>query len=65
MANISPRVPQPDENFIPTIETIVSIYTGLVTIDTQSGVMRLVHYKRKNSLSNLKAISSRKQRRRL
>ena len=36
--------PELDEQFVPDIATIGSICAGLVTIDTQSDVVRLVHY---------------------
>ncbi len=33
-----------DEENLPDIEDIISVCAGLVTIDEQSGVIRLVHY---------------------
>jgi hypothetical protein len=36
--------PQLDEDNLPDIENIVSVYTGLVIIDEESGIIRLVHY---------------------
>lgn len=36
--------PELNKKFIPTTEIIGSLCSGLVTIDTQSDVVRLVHY---------------------
>jgi hypothetical protein len=33
-----------DEENLPEIEDIVSVCAGLVTIDEESGIIRLVHY---------------------
>jgi hypothetical protein len=33
-----------DEDNLPEIEDIVSVCAGLVTIDNESGILRLVHY---------------------
>ena len=41
---VRPGKPELDNNFIPTLETIGSVCAGLITIDTQSDVIRLVHY---------------------
>jgi hypothetical protein len=41
---VEPGKPELNKKFIPNIEIIGSICAGLVTIDTQSDVVRLVHY---------------------
>ena len=41
---VEPGKPELNGKFIPNIEIIGSICAGLVTIDTQSDVVRLVHY---------------------
>ena len=41
---VEPGEPELDKQFTPNIEIIGSICAGLVTIDTQSDVFRLVHY---------------------
>src|SRR5271170_209685 len=41
---VEPGKPELNGKFIPNIEIIGSICAGLVTIDTQSDIVRLVHY---------------------
>ena len=41
---VEPGKPELNGKFIPNIEIIGSVCAGLVTIDTQSDVVRLVHY---------------------
>ncbi len=41
---VQPGKPKLNRKFIPNIEIIGSICAGLITIDTQSDVVRLVHY---------------------
>ena len=36
--------PVPDENNLPQVEDIVSVCSGLVTVDKKSDIVRLVHY---------------------
>jgi hypothetical protein len=43
-----------DEENLPQIEDIVSIYAGLVTVDKKSGIIRLVHLRPKNIKQNAK-----------
>jgi peptidoglycan/xylan/chitin deacetylase (PgdA/CDA1 family) len=41
---VEPGKAELNENFIPNIEIVGSICAGLVTVDTQSNIVRLVHY---------------------
>ncbi|KAI0428831.1 hypothetical protein F5Y09DRAFT_275147 [Xylaria sp. FL1042] len=41
---IEPGEPQLDEDNLPEIEDMVSVCAGLVTVDEESGIVRLVHY---------------------
>ena len=36
--------PELDEDNIPEIEDMVSVCAGLVTVDKESGIIRLIHY---------------------
>jgi hypothetical protein len=41
---VSPGMPKLDKDFLPEVEILDSICAGLVTIDEESNVIRLVHY---------------------
>jgi ankyrin repeat protein len=36
--------PELDEDFLPEVDTMISVCAGLVTVDHQSGIIRWVHY---------------------
>jgi hypothetical protein len=41
---VEPGAPKLDEDNLPQIEDIVSVCAGLVTVDEENGIIRLVHY---------------------
>ena len=41
---VEPGQPELDEDNLPQIEDMVSVCAGLVTVDEESGIIRLVHY---------------------
>ena len=43
--------PELDEDNLPDIEDMVSVCAGLVTIDKETSVIRLVHYTARSTLS--------------
>jgi len=56
---------QLDEENLPAIEGMISVCAGLVMIDTESDIIQLVHYTRRNTLHERKCNGFQKLRARL
>jgi hypothetical protein len=54
--------PELDEENLPQIEDMVSVCAGLVTVDEESGIIRLVRIRHRNTSSGRRKIGSRMRR---